>query len=261
MRAIGSGAARVALTNNPEYPLGAATDVAVPLGCGEGTRVSTLSYTAIVQALGLLVDALTGGVSADWDASPGLVASVLTCDVTPVVDALADVSVIDVVGSGIQPASVSAAALLLRKSVHVPTAGYTTREDLHGPLEVAGEGRGALVFGGSADREAELAGELAGCGASVVFVTTGAEVPAHPNLRVARLPAAGGLASAVLDILPVQVPLGWLSGGGGRLGCTTCPMRRSSGQRAGEAIYGTCANASGGRVAIRHVLRSRFGSI
>ncbi|HEV7899996.1 MAG TPA: SIS domain-containing protein [Planosporangium sp.] len=205
MRAVGASAARVALTNNPEYPLGAAADVVLPLGCGEDTRVSTLSYTATVQALGLLVDALTGFVSTDWDGLPGLVESVLAADVAPVVDAFADVSVIDVVGCGIRSASVGAAALLLREAVHVPTAGFTTREYLHGPLEVVGEGRGALVFGEPGGREAQLAGELAGWGASVVLVTSDADVPAHPNLRVVRLPMVGGLGSVVLDILPVQV--------------------------------------------------------
>jgi glucosamine--fructose-6-phosphate aminotransferase (isomerizing) len=205
MRAVGRGAARVALTNNPGYPLGTAADAVLPLGCGEDTRVSTLSYTATVQALGLLADALTGRVSADWEALPGQVADVLGCDATPVVDAFADVAAIDVVGSGVRAASVGAAALLLRESVHLPTAGFTTREYLHGPLEVAGPGRGALVFGEPGGREARLAGELAGWGAAVVFVSGGGDVPEQPNLRVVRLPAVGGLAGAVLDILPVQV--------------------------------------------------------
>jgi glutamine---fructose-6-phosphate transaminase (isomerizing) len=202
MRAVGRGAARVALTNNPEYPLGVAADVALPLGCGEDTRVSTLSYTATVQALGLLGDALTARRTADWDALPGLAADVLALDVEPVVDAFAGAAVIDVVGSGVRTGSVGAAALLIRESVHVPTAGYTTREYLHGPLEAAARGRGALVFGGG--REARLAADLAGWGAAVVLVTADDGAPSHPNLRVVRLPAAAGLAGRVLDILPVQ---------------------------------------------------------
>src|SRR5207248_7077047 len=98
--------------------------------------------------------------------------------------------------------SVGAAALLLREAVHVPTAGYATREYLHGPLEVAAAGRGALVFG--AGTEAQLAAELAGWGASVVLVTSADEPPATPGLTVVRVPALPGLAATVLDILPVQ---------------------------------------------------------
>lgn len=204
MRAVPPGVPRVALTDRPDQPLGAAADVVLPLGSGEDTRVSTLSYTATVQALGLLADALTGRVSADWAALPGLVRSVLAADSTGVfVDAFADVTVIDVVGSGVAAGSVGAAALLLREAVHLPTAGFPTREYLHGPLEAAGAQRGALVFG--TGREAELAADLAGWGASVVLVTSSPAPPEHRRLRVVTLPAVGGLAAAVLDILPVQL--------------------------------------------------------
>jgi glutamine---fructose-6-phosphate transaminase (isomerizing) len=204
LRAVPVGVPRVAVTDRPDQPLGTAANVVLPLGSGEDTRVSTLSYTATVQALGLLADALTGRVSADWDALPGLVRSVLAADSAGVfVDAFADVTVIDVVGSGVAAGSVGAAALLLREAVHLPTAGFPTREYLHGPLEAAGPRRGALVFG--TGREAELAADLAGWGASVVLVTTSPAPPEHRRLRVVTLPAAGGLAAAVLDILPVQV--------------------------------------------------------
>jgi fructoselysine-6-P-deglycase FrlB-like protein len=207
LRAVPDGVATVALTNDPGQPIGTAAAVTLPLGHGEDTRVSTLSYTASVQALGLIADALTGQVSADWDALPGAAEAVLRAGSADVIaDAFDTVGIVDVVGSGIRAASVGAAALLLRESVHLPTAGYPTREYLHGPLEVAGEGRGALIFGDGGSREARLAVDLAGYGASVVLVTsgwTGAE--RHPGLRVLTLPPAGGLAAAVLDILPVQV--------------------------------------------------------
>ncbi|WP_123827059.1 hypothetical protein [Micromonospora globispora] len=61
-----------------------------------------------------------------------------------------------------------------------------------------------LLFG--ADREVPLAAELAGYGADVVLITDiRGELSAHPQLRVLRLPPAGGLAGCVLDILPVQL--------------------------------------------------------
>ncbi len=208
LRAVGPGAARVGLTNRPDQPLGAEADAVLPLGIGEDTRVSTLSYTATVQALGLIADALTGAASADWDTLPEVAAGVLSADVGEIAEAFDGVSVIDVVGSGIRAASVGAAALLIREAVHLPTAGYTTREYLHGPLEAAGEGRAALVFG--TGRELQLAADLAGWGARVVLVTA-AEPPSHPDLRVVRVPAPGGLADAVLDILPVQLTVARLA--------------------------------------------------
>lgn len=65
MAAVPAGVARLALTNDPDGPLGAAADVAVPLGCAEDTAVSTLSYTATLQALGLLADRLRAGRPGD----------------------------------------------------------------------------------------------------------------------------------------------------------------------------------------------------
>ena len=79
---------RIALTNDPDGPLGRAADVVVPLGCGEDSAVSTLSYTATVQALGLIADHLTGVVSPVWDGLPDLVAGVLSSSSEPIADAL-----------------------------------------------------------------------------------------------------------------------------------------------------------------------------
>jgi len=198
------GAARVALTNDPTSPLGAVADAVIPLGCGEDSRVSTLSYTATLQALGLLADSLAGRPSADWPALPDAVAAVLADDPEPIAAAFADVSCVDVVGAGLAAASAAAAGLLLREAAHLPTATYSTGEYLHGPLESAGPGRGALLFG--AGRELRLAADLASYGAQVVLLTASAnELPGPPNLRVVRRPALSGLAGCVVEILPIQL--------------------------------------------------------
>lgn len=197
-------AARLALTNHPDAPVAALADVVLPLGCAEDTRVSTLSYTATLQALGLLADRLTGRASADWTALPDLAAAVLDTDIAPLAAALAGTGCVDVVASGVRAATAGAAGLLLREAAHLPAASFATREYLHGPLETAGPGQTVLLFG--AGREVSLAADLAGYGANVVLLTdAGDEIPAHPRLHVLRLPAAGGLAGCVLDILPVQL--------------------------------------------------------
>jgi glucosamine--fructose-6-phosphate aminotransferase (isomerizing) len=195
----------VALTNATGSAVAEAADVVLPLGSGPDSRVSTLSYTATVQALGMLAEALGAASSTvDWHALPDLASTVLDTDIETVVDALAAAGCVDVVGGGVHAASASAAALLLREAAHLPAAGHTTREYLHGHLEIAGFGHAALVFG--ADRELRLAADLVRYGSSVVLVTdTAGVVPAHPQLRVLRLPSLPGLAGCVLDILPVQL--------------------------------------------------------
>lgn len=187
---------RIALTNDPDGPLGRAADAVVPLGCGEDSAVSTLSYTATVQALGLIADHLTGVVSPVWDGLPDLAAGVLSRSALPIADALDGVECVDVVGSGVHVATAGAAALLLREAAHLPTAAFSTREYLHGPLETAGPGRAVLLFGSG--REPSLAADLAGYGARVALVS-------DTGPAVIRLPTMDGLAGCALAILPVQL--------------------------------------------------------
>lgn len=204
--------ARVAVTNDPDAPVGGHAEAVLPLHCGPDTRVSTLSYTVTLQALGLLADRITGTPSADWAALPDLAASVLDAAARgtgagPLVDALDGAAAVDVVGSGIRAGTAGAVALLLREAAGLPAAAFTTREYLHGPLETAGPGRCVLIFGSGP--EAALAADLAGYGARVVLVS--ADPPASGGRHagsgpgVLRVPRAGGLAGCVLDILPVQV--------------------------------------------------------
>lgn len=194
-----SGAARIALTNEPASPIADVADVVLPLGCPQDSHVSTLSYTATLQALGLLADRR----AAVWDAVPDAVAAALALDVGTAVETLADVDSVDVIGSGVHLASAGAAGLLLREAAHRPTAAYPTREYLHGALETAGPGRGALVFG--TGPEVQLAADLAGYGSSVVLVTPSDDVPARPRLCVIRVPELPGLAGCVTEIVPVQL--------------------------------------------------------
>lgn len=196
--------ARLALTNHADSPLGAAADTVVPLACAEDTSVSTLSYTATLQALGLLADAIGGRQLTDWSRLPDLAAEVLDRDVEPLAAALADARCIDVVATGVRRATAGAVALLLREAAHLPTASFRTQEYLHGPLETAEPGQAVLLFGSG--REVPLAADLAGYGARVVLVTDAdADLPPHPNLLMVRLPALAGLGGCVLDILPVQL--------------------------------------------------------
>jgi glucosamine--fructose-6-phosphate aminotransferase (isomerizing) len=206
---------RIALTNDPAGPLGRAACTVVPLGCGADSAVSTLSYTATVQALGLIADHLTGQITPVWERLPDLAASVLSGDAGPLADALDGAACVDVVGSGVHVATAGAAALLLREAAHLPTAAFSTREYLHGPLETAGPGRAVLLFGsGHSARETSLAADLAGYGARVALVTdtvssglaiASAATEPEPGVTVVRLPTMDGLAGCALAILPVQL--------------------------------------------------------
>ena len=213
------GGTRIGVTGHPEAPLASVVDRLVPLGSATDTAVSTLSYTATVQALGMLADHAWGGRSPAWPELPGHAAAMLA-DATladRIASAFDKVSCVDVVGSGARAGTAGAAALLLREAAHLPAAGHSLREYLHGPLEVAGPGRGALIFGD--DRALTLAQEMAAWGSPTVLITTAEPAgsrtarPATPAVSgdadggpvVIRRPALAGSAGDVLDILPVQL--------------------------------------------------------
>lgn len=200
---------RLALTNDPDGPLARAADTVLPLGCGEDSAVSTLSYTATVQALGLIADHLTGRDPGSWDVLPRLAEEVLGADAGPLTDVLAGAECVDVVGSGEHVATAGAAALLLREAAHLPAAAFSTREYLHGPLETIGPGRAVLLFG--SDR---LAADFHGYGARVALVTDAPATPHGP--AIVRLPTMDGLAGCALAVLPVQLAAHTLAERAGR---------------------------------------------
>lgn len=194
---------RIGVTGNPDAPLRGVVDRLVPLGRVTDTTVSTLSYTATLQALALLAARAYGDPPGTADRLPDQVATVLTAAAgDQIADVFSGANGIDVIGAAHRFGSAGAAALLLREAVHLPTAAYRTHEYLHGPLEAAGPGRGALVFGSG--REVELAAQLADWGAPTVLVTDD-PAAAPTGVLAVHLPDAGPLGGCVLDVLPVQL--------------------------------------------------------
>jgi glucosamine--fructose-6-phosphate aminotransferase (isomerizing) len=198
------GAPVVAISAHGESPLAEAAGAWLPLGPLQDTQVATVSYTATLQALGMLSDALLG-TSSGWEDIPELAAEVLDRTETTVArtaESFAPVVAIDAVGGGAAQASAGETALLAREGLRVPAVGMETREYLHGPLEAVGEGFGCVLFG--RERELELAAALASFGASVALISDRAEAAA-PDVNSIGIPRVADLAAPILEILPVQL--------------------------------------------------------
>jgi glutamine---fructose-6-phosphate transaminase (isomerizing) len=216
------GAFVVAISARGDSPLAEVADVWLPLGAIPDTPVSTLSYTATLQALGLLADALGGIEHADWDSLPDLVAATVAA-LDPAAGAaarrFAAIEALDAIGSGASQASVGESALLAREALLIPAMGAETRQYLHGPLEAVGSAVGCLLFGSG--REASLAESLASYGANVALVADrpvtagGADVFVIPNVPELLRP--------ILEILPVQLIVSHLAE---VLGLTVGELRR-----------------------------------
>jgi glucosamine--fructose-6-phosphate aminotransferase (isomerizing) len=198
------GARVVAISARGESPLVEAAGAWLPLGPLEDTHVATLSYTATLQALGMLCDTLLG-TSSGWRELPDVAHTVLQetdATVRQIAESFASVVAIDAIGGGVGSASAGETALLAREALRVPAAGMETREFLHGPLEATDHGFGCVVFG--RERELELASELASFGAAVTLVTD-QDAPPEPTLHSIQIPNVAPLAIPVLQILPIQL--------------------------------------------------------
>jgi glucosamine--fructose-6-phosphate aminotransferase (isomerizing) len=198
------GAPVIAISSRGDSPLAAAAQAWLPLGPRPDTPVATLSYTATLQALGMLSQALLGDARPDsvWDRLPELAGAVIAASgrfLDAVADGFAGSSALDAVGGGPGHASAGETALLGREALRLPATGMETREYLHGPLEAVAPGFGAVVFGRR--REHELARALVSFGATVALISDRPAVAA-PAIE---LPEVATVAAPILQILPVQL--------------------------------------------------------
>jgi glutamine---fructose-6-phosphate transaminase (isomerizing) len=195
------GVPMVAISARGDSPLAEAASAWLPLGPEPDTPVATLSYTATLQALGMLCDALLGRPGSVWSELPALAQEVLDASAEPIrerAEAFATVTALDAVGGGPGLASARETGLLAREALRLPATAMDTREYLHGPLEAVAPGFGAVVFG--RERERSLAEAMASFGAEVLLVgDRNAEVPG------VSLPEVPPIAAPILQILPAQL--------------------------------------------------------
>ena len=195
------GVPMVAISARGDSPLAEASTAWLPLGPEPDTPVATLSYTATLQTLGMLCDALLGVSGPVWSRLPSLAEQVLAASATPARELAAEfaaVTTLDCVGGGPGLASAREAALLGREALRLAATGMETREYLHGPLEAVAPGFGAIIFG--RDRERSLALEMASFGARVALF--GDRNDGEPGVRLPEVPS---IAAPILQILPVQL--------------------------------------------------------
>ena len=166
------GVPMIAISAQGDSPLARASEAWLPLGPEPDTPVATLSYTATLQALGMLCDALLDETGSVWTRLPSLAEQVLEAGAAPaaaLAGAFAEATALECVGGGPGVASARETALLGREALRLPATGMDTREYLHGPLEAVAPGFAAVIFGRA--RERALAGQMASFGAQVALVS------------------------------------------------------------------------------------------
>ena len=206
----GRPAAVIGITNDPASPLARHADHLILLHSGPEATVSTKSYLNTLAALDQLAPRLTGTPAGDvWD-------TVKAVEGFRRPSALDDIAAgfvsapgarLVFVGFGDQAATALYAGLITKEAAKIPAEGYIGGQFRHGPLELAGPGLTAVLFGGDASARAslrQLGGELAASGSTVLTVgdlgvAAAAELPASAECSSAQL-ALGAITAQYLAV-------------------------------------------------------------
>jgi glutamine---fructose-6-phosphate transaminase (isomerizing) len=170
----------VGITNEAGSPLAEHADAIIALRCGAEATVSTKSYLTSLAAHQHLLHVLTGAAG---PAAPVTETAELIENLGPVADAagaLARVLTaasnprVAYIGSKDHAATALYAGLITKEAAKMAAEGFIGGQFRHGPLELAGPGLAAVLFGAwagdTATPLAGLAADLIASGADVTLV-------------------------------------------------------------------------------------------
>jgi glutamine---fructose-6-phosphate transaminase (isomerizing) len=200
----------LATTNQPDSPLAQRAGLVQPLHTAPEKGVATRSFVNTLAVTQLAALAMTGQPLAPALAHLQQVAEALAAYLAgweqtveqfdallPAVDRLL------LLGRGTSLADALGGALVLKEAARANAEGMSMGQFRHGPLELADPRLTVLVVEGHAPVAADhrLAQTIAGCGARALLISS-QEAPARPSLPA---PAAGGIASPIAQIVPIQL--------------------------------------------------------
>jgi glutamine---fructose-6-phosphate transaminase (isomerizing) len=208
-----AGRPTLAVTNDPDSPLGRAAEAVLDLGAGaERSVAATKTYTSSVLALALLGCALDGGRGVDdLRAAPeALAAAVGTTDgVEAAADLLAAHHRAVCVGRGLNLSTALETALKVTELTGALVAPYSPADLMHGPVAAVGAGVPALLVAPAelgSGSVLEALPELRRRGAPVVVLGS-----AHTEVACIPLPVQATVAdwlTPVVAVVPGQL-LAW----------------------------------------------------
>jgi glucosamine--fructose-6-phosphate aminotransferase (isomerizing) len=207
----------LALTNNPDSPLGKAAGLHLRIANEADATPSSTGYTGTLAVCAVLVDRICGEVTTDWEKLPLVVADVLESAATKMPrlrERFGERRAVDCVGANASLGTAEETALLLREAARLPTGVADTRHFLHGPMEAMDGRTGVVLFGDG--REIRLARQVEEVGCPVLLVTAGEAIEDKGLLTVTRVPAEQNrIVRGLLDIVPAQLLAAELSDAAG----------------------------------------------
>jgi glucosamine--fructose-6-phosphate aminotransferase (isomerizing) len=193
-----AGRPTLAITNDPDSPLGTAADAVLDLGAGpERSVAATKTYTSSLLALAALSCALSGSTTEELDRVPEALAGAI--DGTTGVDAAADLMADHwrgvCVGRGLNLSTAHEAALKATELTGSLVAPYSPADLMHGPVAAVGPETPVVLLAPDEPASAsvlDVLPEVRRRGAPVLVL--GSHGRARPDgSRVVELPAAADL--------------------------------------------------------------------
>lgn len=195
------GARTIAVTNDPESPLAATADLALPLGCGpDRARPATKTFLASLAAVAVLARAIAPDAWTDRDEHRLVeILTELLADqppLEPFADVLLGATGATHLGRGFTLPAALEGALELREMTGCLAEGIAAVEYLHGPIAATGEQSAVVAYvddGPTATDVREAAAAAEARGAQVLVVASegrgGTEALAVPRLACEPLAA------------------------------------------------------------------------
>jgi len=203
----------VALTNDPDSPLAQAAQHVVLLHSGVEATVSCKSYLNSLAWFHRLGARFRGSSDASAIADIRATAAELPHMAAPALmermDTLAQTILagphprLALVGTGIDSATALAGALILKEASKVHAEGYVGGAFRHGPIELAGPGLTAVLFGEGSSSDVtmtQLSSDLLRAGSTVVTIT-----PKHyPGTQHLAIPSRSEFDRLALGMAAIQ---------------------------------------------------------
>ena len=205
MQAAGrAGARRFVLTNTPGSPLTQAADTVLDIGAGPERAVAATK--SVIASMVALV-----AMASEWAEDARLLSSLrdlppqiersLSLDWSGACSGFGSLGAIFTVSRGAGLAAANEAALKLKETCGLHAQGFSAAEMIHGPLALAGDGHGALIFvpeGAAAASVREATLRLLSAGSRVWLVDGGTGCDGAVALPGVR--ASHGLLDPILQL-------------------------------------------------------------
>ena len=203
------GSLTVAITDNPDSPLGDAAQQVLAVRAKEGTVAATQTYSNSLAAISLLAVCIRGdkSIAAELEAAPEKMSDVLgrSDEIEEAARKWASGDRAFALGRGYNYGTAHEIALKLKEVCYLLAHPYSSAEFLHGPVAVVERGLPILLIapkGAVSGEMPSLLERLDGCGATVLVITNDERLKKG---KIIRIPDCKEWVSPLVTVVPGQL--------------------------------------------------------